>query len=194
MGGGAPDVLFMGLDNSLAKQASTKALCRLTFFAHYWVDNRTGLDLSFHDHQSAPKSPVLLGARLPCDTTSVLAPGDLQSAPCRAGGDVGGCGAQAVRVLSGTLAMAWLSPRVQQPPRRHMQEPSACSHAHVGSDVCCHSLVVENEGPAAGSDLTHATTPNGTQRDVWGVDEAQEINVQPVLLNKQVCPCSCSCV
>ena len=69
--GGAPDVLYMGLDNSLATSQGTQALCRLTFFAPYWVDNRTGLDLVFHDHQSAPKSALLFGARVPFDTTSV---------------------------------------------------------------------------------------------------------------------------
>ena len=74
-GGGAPDVLYLGLDNSLARTAG-KPLCRLTLFAAYWLDNRTGLDLSFQDHESAPRAPILLGARLPCDTTSVLAPGD----------------------------------------------------------------------------------------------------------------------
>ena len=40
------------------------------------MDNRTGLDLVFHDHQSAPKSPVLLGARIPFDTTSVRVNGE----------------------------------------------------------------------------------------------------------------------
>ena len=75
MGGGAPDVLYLGLDNSLASSSSTQSLCRLTFFAPYWVDNRTGLPLAFKDHASAPKSPILLGARIPFDTTSVRAPG-----------------------------------------------------------------------------------------------------------------------
>ena len=66
----------MGLDNSLASGHVPQPLCRLTFFAHYWIDNRTGLDLMFHDHQSAPKAPVLLGARIPFDTTSVRVNGE----------------------------------------------------------------------------------------------------------------------
>ncbi|KAK9800258.1 hypothetical protein WJX73_008605 [Symbiochloris irregularis] len=108
-GGGAPDVLYLGLDNSLARTAG-KPLCRLTLFAAYWLDNRTGLDLSFQDHESAPRAPILLGARIPCDTTSVLAPG---------------------------------------------------------------------------SNLTQIHTPGGGLKDIWGVKEASEIAVAPVLLNKQ---------
>lgn len=65
----------MGLDNSLASSHGTQPLCRLTFFAAYWIDNRTGVNLAFKDHLSAPKSPLLLGARVPFDTTSVRAPG-----------------------------------------------------------------------------------------------------------------------
>lgn len=66
----------MGLDNSLAGGHGAQPLCRLTFFASYWIDNRTGLDLMFHDHQSAPQSPILLGARVPFDTTSVRVNGE----------------------------------------------------------------------------------------------------------------------
>ena len=81
-------MLYLGLDNSLGRSPTNQPLCRLTLFAPYWVDNRTGMDLSFHDHMSSPKSPLLLGARIPYDTTSVMAPGEhlpLASLPwCRA--------------------------------------------------------------------------------------------------------------
>ena len=50
-------------------------MCKLTFFAPYWLDNRTGLDLVFTDHQSAPQSPLLLGTRLPWERTNVYCPG-----------------------------------------------------------------------------------------------------------------------
>ena len=53
----------------------TQAMCKLTFYAPYWLDNRTGLDLVFTDHQSAPQSPLLLGARFPWEVTSVYCPG-----------------------------------------------------------------------------------------------------------------------
>ena len=52
-----------------------QAMCKLTFFAPYWLDNRTGLDLVFTDHQSAPQSPLLLGTRLPWERTNVYCPG-----------------------------------------------------------------------------------------------------------------------
>ena len=54
---------------------AAQAMCKLTFFAPYWLDNRTGLDLVFTDHQSAPQTPLLLGARVPWETTGVYCPG-----------------------------------------------------------------------------------------------------------------------
>ena len=42
----------------------------------------------------------------------------------------------------------------------------------------------------AAASLTEVHTPNGSLRDAWGVSEARDISVQPVLLNKQVQKCS----
>lgn len=39
---------------------------------------------------------------------------------------------------------------------------------------------------ATGITLTQIHTPNGGLKDIWGVKEASEIAVAPVLLNKQV--------
>lgn len=47
-----PDVLDLGLHNSLAEGDNLgfgNAMCRLTVFAPFWVDNRTGFDLHIKD-------------------------------------------------------------------------------------------------------------------------------------------------
>ncbi len=40
-----PHMLFLGLDRS----RSSARTCRVGVFAHFWIDNRTGLDLVFRD-------------------------------------------------------------------------------------------------------------------------------------------------
>ena len=48
---------------------------RLTLFAPYWVDNRSGLDLLFKDGPSAKGHPLLMGAHTYFDYAPVKAPG-----------------------------------------------------------------------------------------------------------------------
>lgn len=56
----SPRVLLLNLNNSLVDKEGDH-VCRLSLFASFWVDNRTGYDLVFKD-LDAP--PVL--DRLPC--------------------------------------------------------------------------------------------------------------------------------
>ena len=67
--------MHLGIDNSRARGRLEQPLARLTFFASYWIDNRTGLDLLFQDHAAARHLPLLLGARLPYAFAPVLVPG-----------------------------------------------------------------------------------------------------------------------
>lgn len=74
-GGSAPPEVHLGIDNSRARGRREQPLARLTFFAAYWIDNRTGVDLLFQDHAAARHLPLLLGARLPYAFAPVLVPG-----------------------------------------------------------------------------------------------------------------------
>ncbi len=76
--GAAPPVLLLGLENSNAGAGRSRAapLTRVTLFAPFWVDNRTGRPLAFQDHAAAPSSPWLMGARAPGSFAEVLCPGE----------------------------------------------------------------------------------------------------------------------
>ncbi len=74
--GGAPPLMMLGVDNSMHDKASGDfTMCRLTLFAPYWVDNRSGLDLLFKDGPSAKGHPLLMGAHTYFDYAPVKAPG-----------------------------------------------------------------------------------------------------------------------
>ncbi|KAL0018632.1 hypothetical protein WJX77_009530 [Trebouxia sp. C0004] len=74
--GGAPPMMLLGVDNSMHDKASGDfTMCRLTLFAPYWVDNRSGLDLLFKDGPSAKGHPLLMGAHTYFDYAPVKAPG-----------------------------------------------------------------------------------------------------------------------
>lgn len=76
LAGGAPPMMLLGVDNSMHDKASGDfTMCRLTLFAPYWVDNRSGLDLLFKDGPSAKGHPLLMGAHTYFDYASVKAPG-----------------------------------------------------------------------------------------------------------------------
>ena len=75
-GRNAPPQVFLGIDNSRARGRPEQPLAKLTFFASYWIDNRTGMDLVFQDHAAAAPNPLLLGARMPGAFAQVLVPGD----------------------------------------------------------------------------------------------------------------------
>ena len=45
--GGAPGQLFLGIDNSMTGDGGDRAVCAVTLFAPYWLENRTGVDLGF---------------------------------------------------------------------------------------------------------------------------------------------------
>lgn len=47
MAGAAPGQLFLGIENSMAGETGDRAVCAITLYAPYWLDNRTGLDLGF---------------------------------------------------------------------------------------------------------------------------------------------------
>ena len=75
--GGAPPLTMLGVDNSMHDKASGDfTMCRLTLFAPYWVDNRSGMDLLFRDGPSAKGHPLLLGAHTYFDYAPVKAPGN----------------------------------------------------------------------------------------------------------------------
>ena len=68
--------MMLGVDNSMHDKASRDfTMCRLTLFAPYWVDNRSGMDLLFRDSPSARGHPWLLGAHTYFDYAPVKAPG-----------------------------------------------------------------------------------------------------------------------
>ena len=67
--------MFLGIDNTLASEAGPLAHCRVTLYAPYWLDNRTGLDLAYQD---APPSGRIFGIRSRFDYNEVVAPGELQ--------------------------------------------------------------------------------------------------------------------
>ncbi len=68
--------MMLGVDNSMHDKASGDfTMCRLTLFAPYWVDNRSGLDLLFKDKPSAKGHPLLMGAHTYFDYAPVKAPG-----------------------------------------------------------------------------------------------------------------------
>ena len=74
--GAAPPVLLLGLENSNARPARERApLTRVTLFAPFWLDNRTGRPLVFQDRAAAPASACLLGGRAPGTFAEVLCPG-----------------------------------------------------------------------------------------------------------------------
>ena len=69
--------MMLGLDNSTAEGSPLEhTMCKLTLFAPYWLDNRTGTDLIFHDKLSAPGRAMLLGGHFPWDHGVVRAPGE----------------------------------------------------------------------------------------------------------------------
>ena len=72
--GRAPPYLVLGIDNSAARGGWQAAapLTRLSFFAPYWVDNRSGMDLVFQDQAAAGQAH---GIRPPWAYIEVLAPG-----------------------------------------------------------------------------------------------------------------------
>lgn len=74
-GHNAPPQVYLGIDNSRARGRPEQPLAKLTFFASYWIDNRTGMDLVFQDHAAAAPNPLLLGARMPGAFAQVLVPG-----------------------------------------------------------------------------------------------------------------------
>ena len=91
--GGAPPVMMLGVDNSMHDKASGDfTMCRLTLFAPYWVDNRSGMDLLFKDGPSAKGHPLLLGAHTYFDYAPVKAPGTetKETNPCE-GPCLSGC-------------------------------------------------------------------------------------------------------
>lgn len=45
--GAAPSQLFLGIENSMAAASGDRAVCAVTLYSPYWLDNRTGLDLDF---------------------------------------------------------------------------------------------------------------------------------------------------
>ena len=67
--------MYVGVDNSMLNESGRSPLCRVTLFAPFWLDNRTGMDLLFQDHKSAPPNPLFLGANSPFDYAEVEAPG-----------------------------------------------------------------------------------------------------------------------
>lgn len=71
----APPLLLLGVHNSLADAGVAGGVCRLTLYAPYWLNNRTGVDLFYQDQASAPGNPFLLGAPLPWEYGEVIAPG-----------------------------------------------------------------------------------------------------------------------
>lgn len=71
--GAAPPLMFLGIDNTLAVETGPLAHCRVTLYAPYWLDNRTGLDLSFKD---APLSGRLFRVRSRFDYNEVVAQGE----------------------------------------------------------------------------------------------------------------------
>jgi hypothetical protein len=71
--------VFLGIDNSRARGRPEQPLAKLTFFASYWIDNRTGMDLVFQDHAAAAPNSLLLGARMPGAFAQVLVPGELMA-------------------------------------------------------------------------------------------------------------------
>ncbi|KAK9815754.1 hypothetical protein WJX72_009012 [[Myrmecia] bisecta] len=71
----APPTMHLGIDNSMAGNSSDRSVCKVTLFAPYWIDNRTGIDLIFQDHPSAPSIALLCGANTPWDYAEVLVPG-----------------------------------------------------------------------------------------------------------------------
>lgn len=74
--GGAPPLMMLGVDNSMHDKASGDlSMCKLTLFAPYWIDNRSGLDLTFKDGPSGKGQPLLLGAHTIFDYALVKAPG-----------------------------------------------------------------------------------------------------------------------
>ena len=71
--GAAPPMIYLGIDNTLALERGPLAHCRVTLYAPYWLDNRTGMDLSFKD---APLSGRLFGVRSRFDYNEVVACGE----------------------------------------------------------------------------------------------------------------------
>ena len=70
-------MMMLGVDNSMHDKASGDfTMCRLTLFAPYWVDNRSGLDLLFKDGPSAKGHALLMGAHTFFDYAPVKAPGN----------------------------------------------------------------------------------------------------------------------
>ena len=65
-------MIYLGIDNTLAVERGPLAHCCVTLYAPYWLDNRTGLDLSFKD---APLSGRLFGVRSRFDYNEVVAQG-----------------------------------------------------------------------------------------------------------------------
>lgn len=68
--------MFLGVHNSLTDtETPAGGSCRITLYSPYWLNNRTGVDLFYKDHTSAPGNPLLLGAPLPWDFGEVFTPG-----------------------------------------------------------------------------------------------------------------------
>jgi len=111
-GGAAPPTLLLGLENSNAGAAgrARQPLTRVTLFAPFWLDNRTGRPLTFQDRAAAPGALCLPHGRALGAFAEVQCPGAgarraLPAARARArrvrGGAVPRCGRPAARCPSG---------------------------------------------------------------------------------------------
>ncbi len=76
-GGAAPPTLLLGLENSNAGAAgrARQPLTRVTLFAPFWLDNRTGRPLTFQDRAAAPGSLCLPHGRALGAFAEVQCPG-----------------------------------------------------------------------------------------------------------------------
>ena len=71
----SPPVMWLGVHNSRIDVEGASGCTRITLYAPYWLNNRTGVDLFYQDRASAPGNPLLFGAALPWDYGEVFTPG-----------------------------------------------------------------------------------------------------------------------
>eukprot|EP00887_Chlorella_sp_A99_P007742 scaffold20.g7742.t1 len=109
----SPPVMFLGVHSSRQGPEGHSGCTRITLYAPYWLNNRTGVDLFYKDRASAPGQPFLFGAALPWDYGEVFTPGTsmtetIQPDAADAGSLPGWGGSQAESAGGGALGQALL--------------------------------------------------------------------------------------
>jgi len=149
----APPILHVGVYNSLADQKLEQAgVCRITLYSPFWLNNRTGVDLFYQDHSSAPTYPILCGSKFPGDFGEVFVPGTSMTESFSADGSETGASAATNNTGGGGGGMTKSSSHGQL-GRAPTGKPGGESEHHQA--LLEYKLVLMNKQESLGLGLGH---------------------------------------